>query len=95
MKKLFAAAGLILVFLAVFIPFASSNPDGLKTVANTVGLQAEETFWNGLMANYSVATVENPYISTFIAGAFGTIMVLAGTFLLGIIMKPSKNQSNS
>jgi len=94
MKKLVAVVGLILVFLAIFIPFASTNPDGLKTVANTVGLQAREPFWNGLMANYSIATVENPYISTFIAGAFGTVMVLAVAFLLGTAMKPSKNQPN-
>jgi uncharacterized membrane protein len=94
MRRLFAAVGLILVFLAVFIPFASTNPDGLKTVANTVGLQAEEPFWNGLMANYSIAAVGNPYISTFVAGTFGTVMVLAVAFLLGTAMKPNKNQPN-
>ncbi len=33
MKKYVVVVGLILVFLAVFIPFASSNPDGLERVA--------------------------------------------------------------
>jgi len=95
MKKLVAVVGLTLAFLAIFIPFASTNPDGLKTVANTVGLQAQEPFWNGLMANYSVAAVENTYISTFIAGAFGIVVVFAVTFLLGTAMNSNKNHSKT
>ena len=87
MKKQVAVVGLILVFLAVFIPFASSSPDGLQTVANALGLQAREPFWAGLMAGYKVAAAGDSYVSTFLAGAFGTLMVLGVSFLLGTAMK--------
>ena len=92
MKKHLLFVGLVLVFLAVFIPFASSNPDGLETVANALGLQAREPFWTGLLADYTVATVGDSYVSTFLAGAFGTLMVLAVSFLFGTAMKPKKNE---
>ena len=92
MKKHFAVIGLILVFLAVFIPFASNSLDGLETVVNTLGLQAQEPFWNGLMADYTVAAVGDSYVSTFLAGAFGTFLVLVASFLLGTAVKPKKNE---
>jgi len=92
MKKHLLFVGLVLVFLAVFIPFASSNPDGLETVANALGLKPREPFWNGLMADYTVAAVGDSYVSTFLAGAFGTLMVLAVSFLLGTAVKPKKNE---
>ena len=38
MKKYVLAIVLLVVFLAVFIPFASSNPDGLEKVAETFGV---------------------------------------------------------
>jgi len=43
---------LILVFLAIFLPFASNLPDGLETVVETFGIKEQNSFWNGLMADY-------------------------------------------
>jgi len=88
MKKYFAVIALIMVFLVILIPFASSNPDGIEKVATTFGVEEHAPFWNGLMFDYSVGAIGNPYISTLIAGVFGTLMVLLATFLLGKAIAP-------
>jgi len=78
----------IIVFLAIFIPLASSYPDGLERVVETYGVQEGTSFWNGIMSDYSVGAINNPYISTLVAGAFGTLLVLAAAFLLGKVIAP-------
>jgi ABC-type sulfate transport system permease component len=83
MKKQIAAVGLIIVFLVVLIPFASSNPDGLEKVAATYGAQEHSSLWNGFMTNYSISTVGASYASASLASVFGVFMVLAAAFLLG------------
>lgn len=91
MKKYLVAIALILVFLAIFTPFASSSPDGLEKVAETLGIEEHEPVWKGIMSNYSVESVADPYISTLLAGASGTLMVLFAAFILGtaIVKKPT------
>lgn len=90
MKKYFAMLALILVFLVVFIPFASSNPDGLERVAENLGIEKHAPLWRGLMFDYSMETIGNPYISTLVAGIFGTLMVLLATLLLGTAINQKK-----
>jgi ABC-type sulfate transport system permease component len=85
-KKYIAATVLIIVFLAVFIPLASSNPDALEKVAQTFGGNEQKTFWEGFMTNYSISFIGNSYISTLLAGVFGTIMVLIFALLLGKVI---------
>lgn len=94
MKKYVGIIVLIMVFLAVFIPFASSNPDGLEQVVETFGVEEHKPLWNGLMVDYSIEAIENSYVSTLLAGVFGTFMVLLATFLLGTVMAP-KNRAVS
>lgn len=74
---------LTLVCLAILIPLASNAPDGLEKVAETFGIQEHEPVWKGLMPDYSLPTIDNPYISTLLAGTFGLFLVLGVTFLLG------------
>lgn len=81
-KKYLTAIGLLVVFLAVFIPFASSSPDGLETVASSLGVQPQP-MWHGLMNDYSVSFLGNSYISTLTAGILGTVLVLGATMVLG------------
>lgn len=88
MKKYLGIIALIIVFLVVFIPFASSNPDGLEKVVETFGVEEHEPLWNGLMVDYSIGAIGNPYVSTLLAGVFGTFMVLLATFLLGRAIAP-------
>ena len=88
MKKYFGITALIVVFLAILIPFASSNPDGLERVVETFGVEEHAPLWNGLMSDYAIAAIGNPYVSTLLAGVFGTFMVLLAAFLLGKAMAP-------
>jgi hypothetical protein len=94
MIKKYAIATLLLVaFLAALIPFASSSPDGLETVAASVGLQAQNV-WQGLMTNYSVSSLGNSYVSTLLAGFVGIVFVLTATFALGkAITKRSQSET--
>ncbi len=90
-KKIFAIATVsLIVFLAVFIPLASSNPDGLEKVVETYGAEEQKPYWNGLMGDYSVSGISNPYVTTLIAGIAGTVIVLCACLLLGKIM-PKKS----
>ena len=91
MKKHFAVVALIVVFLAVFIPFASSNPDGLERVVETFGVAEHQPFWNGIMSDYAISAIGNPYMSTLLAGVFGTFIVLLAAFLLGKAIAPKSH----
>jgi hypothetical protein len=93
MNKRLAVIAAIMVFLAVFIPLASSSPDGLERVVENFGVAEHEPFWNGVMSDYAIAAIADPYISTLLAGVFGTFMVLLAGFLLGKAITP-KNPKN-
>lgn len=91
MKGYLKALILILVCLAVLIPFASSDPNGLEKVAETLGVEETESTSAGLMPDYNVPVVENEYSSTLIAGVVGVFLVLGAVFVLGKSMaKPAK-----
>ena len=91
MKRYFKALILILVCLAVLVPFASNAPDGLEKVAETFGIEEHEPVWKGLMPDYSLPTIDNPYASTLLAGIFGIFLVLGFAFMLGTaISKPNR-----
>lgn len=83
MKKQIAAVGLIVIFLVVLIPFASSSPDGLEKVVATYGAQEHASLWSGLMTDYSIVAIGDSYASTALASVFGVFMVLAAAFLVG------------
>ena len=83
----------IMLFLAVFIPLASSNPDGLERVVETYAVEEGTSFWNGIMSDYAIGAITNPYISTLVAGVFGTLLVLAAAFILGKVISPKASAS--
>jgi hypothetical protein len=88
MNKHLAVVAAIVVFLAVFIPLASSSPDGLERVVENLGVEEHAPTWNGIMSDYAIASIENPYVSTLLAGIFGTLMVLIAGLLLGKSLSP-------
>ena len=94
MKKEVAALCLIVLFLAVFVPFASSNPDGLEKVVLTQGGLEHQSPWSGLMADYSLEIVDNSYVSTVLAGIIGMFIVLLSAFLLGRAIEPKKTPTS-
>jgi len=82
---------LTLICLAVLTPLASDFPDGLEKVAETLGIEEHDPVWKGLMPDYILPTIDNPYISTFVAGTFGVFLVLGVAFILEIVItKPSR-----
>jgi cobalt/nickel transport protein len=90
-KKYAKALILTLICLAVFIPFASNDPDGLEKVAETLGVQEHTPTWTGLMPDYTFPTIGDSNVSTFFSGIFGVLLILAATFVLGMmITKPEK-----
>ena len=86
MKKFLAVIVLLVVFLVIFTPFASSNPDGLEKVAASLGVEESEPFWKGLMSGYSVEAFKDPYVSTLVAGVLGTFLVLLASLVLGVLI---------
>ena len=92
MKKYFVAAALVIVFLVFLIPLASTNPDGLEKVVQTYGAQEQESFWGGLLSDYSFGSISNGYISTLLAGVFGVVTILVSSLLISKVMfkKPDK-----
>jgi len=95
MRRYLAATVLLIVFLSVLIPFASSNPDGLEKVAASLGVEPQP-IWSGFMPDYSVEALNTPYASTLAAGIIGTLIVLGVTTILGYtITKRSTSTSKT
>ena len=80
-----AAAVLLVILLA---PNANPNPDGLEKVAADQGIDSGATdhaLADGPFADYGVTGVDNPWVSTWIAGLLGiaaTFVVCAGVVYL-------------
>lgn len=83
MKGYIKAIMLTVLGLALFVPLASTFPDGLESVAETLGIEGHEPLWQGLMPDYSLPSISNVYVSTFLSGLAGTLIVLVFAFLVG------------
>ena len=75
----FVTAGVVAALaLAFFIsPLASSEPDGLERVAIDQGFESqavEHHFATGPLADYGVAGVSNPSVSTGLSGVIGVAL---------------------
>ena len=89
-QKSFLIAGFIAsLFLAGVVSFyASSNPDGLEKVAEDIGFietAEDHTYAEGALADYGVKGVENPRLSTGLAGIIGVVatgVISTGLFML-------------
>jgi len=89
-QKSFLISGFIAsLFLAGVVSFyASSNPDGLEKVAEDIGFietAEDHTYAEGALADYGDKGVENPRLSTGLAGVIGVVatgVVSTGIFML-------------
>jgi len=89
-QKSFLISGFIAsLFLAGVVSFyASSNPDGLEKVAEDIRFietAEDHTYAEGALADYGVKGVENPRLSTGLAGVIGVVatgVVSTGIFML-------------
>lgn len=77
----------IALFVTLFSPFASSEPDGLEKVAENEGFitDAKDAPYT-VIADYVLPWVDNEHLATILAGIIGVFMVtaitLAAAFLL-------------
>ena len=89
-QKSFLISGFIasLSLAGVVSFYASSNPDGLEKVAEDIGFietAEDHTYAEGALADYGVKGVENPRLSTGLAGVIGVVatgVVSTGIFML-------------
>jgi hypothetical protein len=83
MNKTLAGLALIAIFLIVLIPYASNDPDGLEKTAESMGVTEQEAAWKGLMPDYALSAINNPYLSTLTASILGITIVLLLSIALG------------
>ncbi|MFQ6065379.1 MAG: PDGLE domain-containing protein [Candidatus Bathyarchaeia archaeon] len=83
MKGYVKAVILILFGLALLIPFASTFPDGLETVAEHFGVEEPEPVWVGLMPDYALPWIGNVYVATLASGVIGVFLVLVASWFVG------------
>ncbi len=95
MRKCVLAFLLIAGALAVLIPFASTSPDGLERVAETLGIEEAPPFWRGLMFDYSIEVLGNSYVSTLAAGISGIAVVFFASLVLGKVLSMKSNSSSA
>ena len=77
MRSVTKAIMLIIIGLAVLIPFASTFPDGLEKVVEALGLTEPEPIWPGLMPDYTFPFTENPYLTKLFSGFIGLFLVFS------------------
>ena len=87
-KRYIIAVCAIIAFLIIFVPLASTNPDGLERVVERFGAHEGNSSWNGVLPDYSVSGLGSDYLSTLIAGIIGVILVLLFGLLLTKSLKP-------
>ena len=85
----------VIVGLAILLPLASAYPDGLETVAQNADIEEPKELWHGLMPDYSLQAVENPYFSTLASGLTGISLVLILAYLVGVASTRKNRKSFS
>ncbi|MBM4407629.1 MAG: hypothetical protein FJ038_03295 [Chloroflexi bacterium] len=88
-----AIAALVVIVLA---PLASPDPDGLERVGGDQGFldRAREALVN-ILPGYAVPFIDDPVISTIVAGLIGVALVFGAMWLLGrfLARRPSGPQA--
>lgn len=49
-------------------------------MAESLGVEGQELWWSGLMPDYTLPVINDPYFSTLFSGVFGFILVLGAAF---------------
>jgi cobalt/nickel transport system permease protein len=86
----FAFGGLLAAMaVALASPLASSNPDGLSAVAETLGFaERASTTAGSPLAGYSLPGLADPAAATVLAVLLGTLIVFAVAVLVGRGLRP-------
>lgn len=78
----------IIIVLAVFlyVPTYIAGPDGLETFFETYGFTPPTQLWNGLLPNYTIPWIMNEWVTSFLSGVLGTLIVFAVAYFLGKVL---------
>ena len=84
----------IMVILAVFlyIPTFLAGPDGLEAVFETYGFAPPDPVWGGLLPDYTIPGVLDPWVTSLFAGIIGTMVVFMVAYGFGKLMVRPKQQ---
>lgn len=83
-----AIAGLVVILLA---PLASQDPDGLERVAEDKGfIDAAQDALYRILPDYTIPGIDDPTLTTILAGLVGVIIVFGLTVLLGRLLARRK-----
>ncbi len=78
----------IALFVVLFSPYASSNPDGLEYVAASLGfIEQSATAPYQLLPNYTIPFLGQTSVSTILAGLVGALLVAALAIGLGHLLR--------
>lgn len=79
-----AIAALVVIVLA---PLASSDPDGLERVAEDRGFldRAQDAVYE-ILPDYSIPGIEDPFLTTVLAGLIGVVVLFGLMVLLGRLL---------
>ena len=77
----------IALFITLFSPFASPEPDGLEKVAENHGFitQAEDPPYQ-IIADYVFPWIDNEDLATILAGMIGVLIVAAVAFAFAFLL---------
>src|SRR4030042_3016233 len=91
------AGGLgIALLIALFSPFASSQPDGLERVAEDKGFsELADSPPYELISDYVFPWVGNEDVATVLSGIVGVLIVAAVAFALGFLLLRSGGTQRS
>jgi len=94
-KRIAKAIAILIVALTALIPFASTYPDGLEKVAESIGIKETEHPWRGLMPDYRFAAIKDPYLATLTSGLIGILLVCGLAWIIAQIATRKNKNSKS
>jgi cobalt/nickel transport system permease protein len=87
-----AGLGIALLVVAILAPLASSDPDGLEWVAGEHEFldTAQEALYS-IIPDYAVPGVDDPALSTVLAGVIGVLIVFLAMVGLGWLLRQRRS----
>jgi hypothetical protein len=80
--------GITAIVVVVAAQFASGDPDGLEAVAEEHGfIETAQDALYSIFPDYTFAGIEDPVVSTIVAGLIGVVIVSAVMVGLGLLLR--------